>query len=118
MRRVEVAAQARADIRNALAESREHFGAAARHRYDAIIRRAQKLLQQDPKRAGVQQREDLPPNYFLFHLRHARTRAAAPKHPRHFILFRFDDRRLYILRVLHDAMDIEQNVSADENNET
>lgn len=45
---------------------------------------------------------------FLFHLRHARTRGASPKHPRHFIVFAYDDATLTILRVLHDSMDIEE----------
>lgn len=114
MRRIEVAAQARIDIRNALAESRERFGAAARRHYDALIRRAQKLLQQPPARPGVQQREELPPNYYLFHIRRARTRGAPPKQPRHFILFRFDDERLTILRVLHDAMDVERRANEED----
>jgi hypothetical protein len=51
----------------------------------------------------------------LFHLRHARTRGAPPKEPRHFIVFTFDEATLTILRVLHDSMDAPAYFGPEEN---
>lgn len=115
MRRIEFAVRARSDIRTALATSREQFGASAQRHYEALIARAQKLLAQDPSRAGVQQSEHLPPSYFLFHVRHARTRGTPPKQPRHIIVFTYTETRLTIVRVLHDSMDVPQRVTGSDN---
>jgi hypothetical protein len=52
----------------------------------------------------------------IFHLRHARQRGAKPKHPRHFIVFTYDDTTLTILGILHDSMDITQALERREPN--
>jgi toxin ParE1/3/4 len=114
MRRHQLAANARAEIRNLLKTSSRIFGPRARRDYKALIDRAIRLLCGDPKRPGVQQREGLPDGVFLFHLRHARGRGASPKQPRHFIVFTYDDESLTILRVLHDSMDIEEKAGGEE----
>lgn len=108
MRGIDVARRAKAEIRDALAWSRARFGALAQRRYAALIKHAQRLLVRDPQRPGVQRREHFADGVFLFHLRHARERGQAPKQPRHFIVFTYDDATLTILRVLHDSMDIEE----------
>ncbi len=114
MRRLIVQPPAQADERLILSRSRRVFGARAARAYSALLRRAYKLLQENPQRPGVQFRKDLRGAPFLLHLRLARKRGASPKQPRHFILFRYDDERVYILRVLHDAMDIARHLSDDE----
>jgi toxin ParE1/3/4 len=111
MRRLVIAPLALREARDALQRSRNVFGSRAARAYEALIRRAYKLLCADPRRAGVQRREDLPRAPRVFHLRHARTRGAAPKQPRHFIVFTYDDTTLTVLRVLHDSMDIPRHVS-------
>lgn len=110
MRRPRYRPAARADIRDLLKTSSRVFGPRARRDYKALIDRAVALLCEDAKRPGVQHREDLLGAPSLFHLRHARTRGHAPKQPRHFIVFTFDDASLTILRVLHDSMDVEQHM--------
>jgi|CXWL01.1.fsa_nt_gi toxin ParE1/3/4 len=110
MRRHRVAERARGEIQSALKTSSRNFGPRARRDYKALINRAVALLCEDPKRPGVQQREGMQENVFLFHLRNARTRGQAPKQARHFIVFTFDDASLTILRVLHDSMDVEQHM--------
>lgn len=115
MRRIEFTARARADIRTALANSRQQFGASAQRHYEALLARAQKLLAQDPSRSGVQQSEYLPADNYLFHVRHARMRGTPPKQPRHIIVFGYTDTTLTIIRVLHDAMDVPQRVAGADN---
>lgn len=101
---------ARADISNLLKTSSRMFGPRARRSYKSLIDRAINTLCETPHAAGVQHHEDLP-GFTFFHLRHARTRGAAPKQARHIIVFTYDDKTLTILRVLHDSMDISQQVT-------
>lgn len=110
MRRLEHRPAARVDIRNALETSRRMFGARAKRGYKALIDRALILLCEKPDRAGVQRRDDLAGAPCLFHLRHARTRGASPKNPRHIIVFNYNDDAVEVLRVLYDAMDIVQHL--------
>jgi len=113
MRTKRLAAGARADIQDALKTSRRMFGTRARRDYALLIDRAITMLRGDPQRGGVQHREDLP-GLHLFHLRHARTRGAAPKQARHIIVFTYDDTSITVLRVLHDSMDVTQRTNSDD----
>lgn len=113
MRKPRVDATARADVRRLLRTSARVFGAKARSHYKALLDRAIAMLCENPARIGAQRREGLPEGYFLFHLRHARKRGDYPKEARHFILFRYDDERLVILRVLHDSMDIDGHIGGE-----
>ncbi|NWG54146.1 MAG: type II toxin-antitoxin system RelE/ParE family toxin [Hydrogenophilaceae bacterium] len=113
MRRLVIEPPARADIKAIRAYSRRAFGSGAQQKYGALMRRAFVLLCADPERAGAQRREDLPRAPYVFHLRHARTRGAAPKTARHFIIFTFDEAALTVLRVLHDSMDVPQRLGDD-----
>ncbi|MBL8545425.1 MAG: type II toxin-antitoxin system RelE/ParE family toxin [Hyphomonadaceae bacterium] len=115
MRRLERKPGARADIKAIRAYSRRVFGAGAQHKYGALMKRAFVMLCADPQRSGVQQCEDLP-GFNLFHLRLARTRGGSPKDARHILVFTYDDTTLTILRVLHDSMDITQQIT-NENDE-
>lgn len=110
MRRLERKPGARADIKGIRAYSRRVFGVGAQLTYGALMKSAFQMLCADPARNGVQQIEDMP-GLHTFHLRHARTRGATPKHARHIIVFTYDDTTLTILRVLHDSMDITQRAS-------
>lgn len=102
---------ARADIGNLLKTSSQMFGAKARRSYKALIDRAINQLREDPLPLGVQRREDLAQTPYTFHLRLARTRGAAPKQARHIIVFTYDDATVTILRVLHDSMDVAQQIT-------
>ncbi len=111
MRRLAAKPAARADIRNLLAESDRVFGPRSRAAYAALINRAITLLREKPDRAGVRQRDDLFGAPSLCHLRHARPRGAHPNHPRHIIIFVANETTLTIIRVLHEAMDIETHLT-------
>lgn len=113
MRRLDVQPPARADIRDLLKTSRRRFGSRAKRDYKALIDRALELLCENPQRAGVTRREDLRRAPYLFALRHARTRGVSPKQPRHVIVFTCDDATLSVLRILHDAMDIDQHIGGE-----
>lgn len=97
--------------RQTLQHSRKMFGSRAARAYEALIRRAYRALCADPKRAGVVVSDELQEGLALFHLRHTRTRGAAPKQARHFIVFTYDETTLTILRILHDSMDITQRIT-------
>ena len=114
MRKAEVKPEARTDIRALLKTSRRMFGLRAKREYKLLLDRAEALLCADPNRVGVQHRPDLRAAPYLFHLRHARTRGAGPKQPRHILVFTYDESTLTILRVLHDSMDITQHVTNDD----
>ncbi len=113
MRQLVVEPAADADVRDLRKTSHRNFGPISARRYDALLRAAYRLLRDDPARPNVQRREDLPRAPYTFHLRHARTRGAAPKQARHIIVFTYDDTSVTILRVLHDSMDIEHRVGND-----
>jgi len=114
MRRLRITASAVEERRNALRASRSIFGRPAAQAYATLIRRAYKLLSENPQRAGVKRSDDLPDGVFLFHLRHARTRATPPKQPRHIVIFRYDETTLTVMRLLYDTMDIAQHMSEPE----
>lgn len=114
MRRLRVAARAIEERRNALRVSRSMFGRSAAQAYAALIRRAYKLLSEDPQRAGVKRLDELKESVCLYHLRHARTRGTAPKLPRHIVVFTYDPTTLTVLRLLRDSMDIDQHITGAE----
>ena len=65
-------------------------------------------LAENPERAGVGRRDDIPADLRLYPFRYSRNRVAPGQRvedARHVIAFRFDDERVEILRLLHDAMD-------------
>lgn len=111
MRRLAAKPAARADIRKILAESERAFGPRARAAYSALFDRALTQLRERPDRPGARRRNDLFGAPTLFHLRHARPRGAQPNQPRHIIVFSYDDDVLYVIRVLHEAMDIETQLA-------
>jgi plasmid stabilization system protein ParE len=114
MRRLVIEPPALKEMRGLLRWSRQVFGSEGARNYEKLMRRAYDLLRDDPARPNVQRREDLPRAPYTFHLRHARTRGAAPKQARHIIVFTYDDTSVTILRVLHDSMDIEHRVGNDD----
>lgn len=117
MKQIKIEPPALKEIRALLSWSRQRFGDEAARNYEKLLRRAYNLLREDPLRPNVQRREDLPRTPYTFHIRHARIRGLSPKHARHIIVFTYDEATLYVLRVLHDSMDISDRVG-DEANDT
>lgn len=99
------------DERLILQQSRQLFGTAAARAYAQLLKRAYRLLLENPSRPSARKREELVGSPSFFHLRHARKRGSSPRQPSHFIVFAHDDARVTILRVLHDAMDIDAQLA-------
>jgi toxin ParE1/3/4 len=94
--------------------SLREFGEDAALRYDILLTQAFIDLCQDPERPGSQQRPDLGEGVFVYHLRFSRDRSKSVlgvvNHPRHFVIYRRQDRVIEILRVLHDVRDLQRHL--------
>ena len=98
--RLRLAAQARADIREAIAWSRGNFGAMQADRYLLAIQATTATLRQAPLGARTRARDDLAPGLRVLHMRRAGHRG------RHLLIYRVaEPDTVTVLRVLHDAMD-------------
>jgi toxin ParE1/3/4 len=114
-RRVVLAPSARSDIREALKWSRERFGERAAVRYRDLVKQALRDIVADPERPGSQERPDLARGIRTYHLFFSRERAKAGlgmvKTPRHFLIYRLRDESVIdVVRVLHDARDLERHL--------
>jgi toxin ParE1/3/4 len=114
-RGLHITGPARRDIASIIRWSLQDFGGDAALRYEALILQAFRDLQADPERTGAKQRPELAENVFAYHLRHSRDRARlgfrTVRTPRHFILYRRQGQAIEILRLLHDARDLERHLS-------
>ena len=94
--------------------SLKEFGEDAALRYDALMTQALRDVADDPERPGSQQRPELAEGVLIYHLRFSRDRARSAlgivKQPRHFVVYRRRDRTIDVLRVLHDARDLQRHV--------
>jgi toxin ParE1/3/4 len=95
-----------------LARSVDQFGPTAADRYRDLVQAALRDLRDNPERAGSRQIEG---GRWLYHLRSSRGRlfGSGVRAPRHFLLYRHDDVRVELLRVLHDAMDLPARLTDD-----
>lgn len=110
-----LAAAARADVAGILRKSTADFGAAARERYAALLATALEDLRADPARLGSADRSEILPGVRTYHLSHCRKRAgeSAVGRPRHLLAYRVrEDGAVVVLRVLHDAMELEGQLRA------
>lgn len=118
MRRLELTRSAQADLAEILDRSFETFGALARRRYEALIEVALGDLRADPECIGSLDRPELGAAVRTYHLAYCRARArakgAAVGDPRHLLAYAFNDERVVVLRVLHDAMDLARHVPPSE----
>lgn len=108
MRRLEVAAEAERDIDALLSYSEDRFGSRIADRYRLLIDTAFTDLCARPDRPMTKptpDRPDLRRYHLRFSARHL-PRVDRIASPRHIVVFRFDDSRVEILRVLYDGMDL------------
>ncbi|WP_083900733.1 type II toxin-antitoxin system RelE/ParE family toxin [Azospirillum sp. B4] len=121
MLRYRIAPLARADIRAILTHSNQAFGSFARQRYEALIVQAIRDIAAAPHRFGSVERPEL--RGWTYHLRYSRERARvageAVHNPRHLLLYRLEPNGVGpsfvgIVRVLHDAMELEQHIPSDD----
>jgi len=118
MRTVRISAPADADITDILVWSAEHFGPSVQARYAQLMDRAIRDLADDAERLGSRVRPELGAGYRTYHLALSRERARDPSgiigRPRHFLLYRVvGATHLEIVRVLHDAMDLDRHLPDD-----
>ncbi|MCA9195418.1 MAG: type II toxin-antitoxin system RelE/ParE family toxin [Planctomycetales bacterium] len=102
---------AEADIEGILAWTHEHFGEAARLRYEELLAQAILDIAANPERPGCMSRPELSQVAHTYHLYFSRNNvspaASHVKCPRHFLLFRMADKgTVEIGRVLRDSMDL------------
>lgn len=109
---------ARADIVDILRLSQTQFGDQARQRYQTLILVALRALADTPYRIGSHDRDELAPGLRSYHLTHSRQQAKQThgmvKGPRHFVFYRVaNDGMIEVVRLLHDAMDVQLHLSND-----
>ena len=107
-----LSAAAQADLVEILAWTYEQFGESARERYAALIVAALRDISAQPDRAGSIQRPELGEGLRSWHLRLSRehVRMATVRRPRHFLIYRTENGRVVIGRVLHDAMELTRHM--------
>jgi toxin ParE1/3/4 len=113
MAKLVLSAFAREDLALTLAWSEQVFGVAARSRYDALLLQAMRDLADDPERPGVHsvgRRTELKTYRIALSKNRVPREGGKVKSPRHLLLFRDDRGAVEILRILHDAMDLESHV--------
>ena len=110
---------ARDDIAAILRASAEGFGPKARERYAALVAMALSDLRRDPRCLGSVERPELAGGTRTYHLRHCRRRSARGGvrvgAPRHLIAYRIEGADIVaVLRVLHDAMELTEQLGGDD----
>ncbi|MCC6629988.1 MAG: type II toxin-antitoxin system RelE/ParE family toxin [Chloroflexi bacterium] len=106
------------DINSILAWSEKEFGLEARLRYGHLIATAIDDVAEDPERLGSRPRPDLRTGVRTYHLISSRERgremSGIIRQPRHVLVYRLRGATtLEILRVLHDAMDLDRHLPDD-----
>jgi toxin ParE1/3/4 len=109
-----VSGPAKRDIAAILNWSLREFGEDAAARYNALIRQALLDIRANPERPGAQYRKELAEGVVVYHLRHSRdrprTRLGTVSNPRHFVIYRLRGQTVEILRLLHDARDLQRHL--------
>lgn len=101
-------AQADVDLADILAWSGRRFGIAQRDRYAELIAEALRRITANPSRPGSTDRSDLLPGLRAYPLwLVARRRSAS----RHIVFYRAEHDFILVVRILHDAMEVERHLS-------
>lgn len=110
---------ARNDIRETLTWTQERFGQRAAARYRDLLKQAISDIATDPERPGSQARPELARGIRTYHLSFSRGRARGALgvvgKPRHFLVYRQRGSSVDVIRVLHDARDLERHLPPAEN---
>ena len=113
-RRLRLSQRALDDIADILDDSFGNFGPRARRRYEVLIATALEALAQDPAALGSLARPELGGDVRTLHLRHCRDIARGAdgvvKSPRHLIAYEVTAGEVIVLRLLHDAMELERHL--------
>jgi len=108
MAEVHLSVSARNDIASILEWTDRKFGVQARRRYASLITAAIKDAAHGFDDPRLVNRPELGEGVVTWHLASRRFTTAGGRvnRPRHFLICRFDDEILIIVRMLHDAMDL------------
>lgn len=107
-----VSAAARSDVREALDYSAIRFGSAAKDRYAALIAHAFDNISFEPMGIGTRERPDLGDGIIARHLSSSAT-GSGVRDPRHIVFYRVVGAHIDVLRVLHDARDLQRYLTSD-----
>lgn len=109
---VRLTATAEADFQNIIDWTLDQFGDKQALAYADTITAALEALSDGPTTVGVKERPEIAKGLFTFHVARERRRG------RHFVLFRVAEkgrtRTIEVLRLLHDAMDLERHVPGED----
>jgi toxin ParE1/3/4 len=105
---VRLTAAAEADLRQIVRWTADHFGARQARAYATTLSHAIEALTADPDVVGARSRDDIARRLCSLQV------ARGGRKGRHLVLFRAssdrDQRTIEVLRVLHDSMDLPQQV--------
>jgi len=105
---------AQADILDILTWTQKTFGDVARRRYERLIVTALHDIVKQPNRPGSVDRPELGVAIRSWHLRlsreRARTEGGVVYRPRHFLIYRPEQEKIAVGRILHDAMELERHL--------
>jgi toxin ParE1/3/4 len=118
---VHLAKSAVGDVELLLARSSAEFGEDARDRYSRLILAAITLIGRNPDRSVA--RDHIRAGLRTFHLglarREARRHGPTVGKPRHLIVWKFvATKEILVVRVLHDAMELERHLPSDDEAES
>jgi len=99
--------RAEQDFFDIIAWTTEHFGRSQADTYKNVILSAVQVLEGGPAVVGVKSRDDIRPGLMSLHV------AREGRRGRHFLLFRVtsqEERKIEIIRILHDHMDLAHHI--------
>jgi toxin ParE1/3/4 len=100
-------------VREALEYSAIRFGSAAKDRYAALIADALQDISVEPMGTGTRERPELGDGIVARHLRSSAT-GSGVRDPRHIVFYRVVGAHVDVLRVLHDARDLQRHLTGNE----
>ncbi|MGE1610068.1 MULTISPECIES: type II toxin-antitoxin system RelE/ParE family toxin [Pseudomonas putida group] len=110
---VRISPQACVDIADTLRFTEVRLGESVRNRYQDLLQETFLALAEQPRPAGSRLRDELAPGLLSLHLSFNVLQMTDGRviRPRHIVFYRAGtDQIVEILRVLHDAMEVAQNL--------
>jgi plasmid stabilization system protein ParE len=110
---LKIAQRAQSDMSQILEWTQHQHGTQAAIRYLELMKLALNDILIKPNRLGVHAQPSLP-RISLYHLRHSTKRLPKEQHvkqPKHILVFRVSSKRLHVVRLLHESMDVDMQLS-------
>ncbi|KNX79202.1 plasmid stabilization protein ParE [Pseudomonas sp. 250J] len=112
---IRIAPQAYTDIADILRFTQVRLGESVRNRYQDLLQETFVALAEQPTPEGSKMRDELSPGLRSLHLSFITLQMTEGRvmRPRHIVFYRTGtDQIIEILRVLHDAMEVAQNLKS------